>query len=186
MTKSSTPEYNFFIKPNEIEETVKNKDDKTTEYIIFQNNVLHSKNNELTTQMNEMNNEKNELEDYSDKLEKSKSYLQGISKNQYLLSREKDKEIVYYKSKLEQSYDMTLLSGVFTVPYVLLILSNMIGMKVKYAIMVINITTQANMMYTNYKWKQSLYKTEELKEIEKEIKELDHSSEYLHDLIDNS
>ena len=182
----TSPEYNFFIKPTEIEETVKNKDDKSTEYIIFQNNVLHSKNNELTQQLNVSIHEKDELEDYSDKLEKSKSFLQGISKNQYLLSREKDKEIVYYKSNIEQSFQMTLMSGIFTVPYVLLLLSNIVDTKIKYAIMIINTTTQLKMMYNNCKWKQFVYKTEELKEIEKEIKELDNSSEYLHDLIDNS
>lgn len=82
---SSSPISMFFCQ-SDIEKNMQNKekDDKSTQYIIHQNNVLQTKYVNLLNEFNELKAEKDLLEDDNDKLQKSKTCLQGHVKNEYI------------------------------------------------------------------------------------------------------
>lgn len=71
------------------QDTIKNeiltKDNKAVEYIIFQNNTILSELIEKNTKIKELENEREDLEEEIDSLTRSRTCLQGISKNYYEL-----------------------------------------------------------------------------------------------------
>lgn len=71
------------------QDTIKNeiltKDNKAVEYIIFQNNTILSELMEKNTKIKELENEREDLEEEIDSLTRSRTCLQGISKNYYEL-----------------------------------------------------------------------------------------------------
>ena len=70
-------------------DTIKNeiltKDNKAVEYIIFQNNTILSELIEKNMKIKELENEREDLEEEVDSLTRSRTCLQGISKNYYEL-----------------------------------------------------------------------------------------------------
>ena len=115
---TNTPEYSLFIKQSDIDNVIQNNnDDKSTAYIILQNNELHSKYSVISKELSEITNEKLDLEDYNDKLEASKSHIQGITKNQYLISQEKSKETAFYKDCYQYMYENYFYSYLYHIPY---------------------------------------------------------------------
>ena len=181
----SNKEYNLFIKPTKIDDIIANKDDKSTAYIILQNNTLHTKYQEITQKNTELTSENDELESLNDSLERSKSCLQGVAKNQYLLSQEKTKQVEYYKYQVHNCYDQNKLINILTIPYVLLILFHITNFKVLLTIMIIISSSQINQYIENTKWMKQLTNNENIVKIEEEIKLLDKSNDHLHDLIDS-
>jgi hypothetical protein len=178
-------EYNLFIKPSKVEEVLTNKDDKSTEYIILQNNTLHSKHEELKEDIARITTERDELDSLNDNLSRSKSYLQGIAKNQYLLSQERSKQVVYYKDNIEECYNNQMYIHLLSVPYILMILFRILNYKVMVAVMIITMTGQSHLFHKNYKWKKDLPYHPDIIKIDAEIKVLDKSNDHLHELIDN-
>lgn len=181
----SNKEYNFFIKPTEVDNVIENKDDKSTAYIILQNNTLHSKHQELKEELETIKNERDELESLNENLERSKGCIQGLAKNQYLLSQEKTKQVSYYKKQLNYLYDQNEIIYYMSIPYILLILFHITNMKVSITVMIMTTAAQINHYIKNYNWMKQLTKNNDIKEIEDEIKALDKSNDYLHELIDN-
>lgn len=182
----NSKEYNLFIKPTEIEDVISNKDDKSTAYIILQNNILHSKHLELLIDIKNLNNEKDDLENLNDNLSRGKSCVQGIAKNQYLLSQEKDKEIYYYKKYINELYNDKLKTMHFMcIPYLLIILSNFITYKGQLTLVVLVLSGQLNLYISQNKWKKNIDTHKDIIKITDEIKKLDQSNEHLHELIDN-
>ena len=96
----SSPPISMFFCQSEIDKTMqsKEKDDKSTLYIIHQNNVLQTKYMNLLAELNDLKVEKDLLEDDNDKLQKSKTCLQGHVKNEYIRANNY-KTILKHKSK---------------------------------------------------------------------------------------
>ena len=181
----SNKEYNIFIKPTEVEDIIANKDDKSTAYIILQNNTLHSKHQHMTEEIQTLTNERDDLESLNDSLERSKGCLQGVAKNQYLLSQEKSKQVEYYRRQVHTCYNQFEMLNALTLPYVLLILFNITNFKVLLTVMLAISTAQVNQYIENTKWMKDLSKNKEIVKIEDEIRSLDKSNDHLHELIDN-
>ena len=181
---SSSPEYNLFIKPTTISESIAGKDDKTTEYIILQNNTFISQHIDMLSELKEMKAQNDELEEFNEKLERGKGCIQGIAKNQYLLNIEKSKSIKFYKAQLKMCFMNYLYSNIFILPWLIMALFNII-FKIKFALIIITCTVQGKTFYKQYIWYKNLHKNEDIHEIEKEIKVLDTSSDTLHELVDN-
>lgn len=181
----SNKEFNLFIKPTEVEDVIANKDDKSTAYIILQNNTLHSKHLEMLEELKEVTNEKDELESLNESLDRSKSCLQGIAKNQYLLSQEKSKQVEYYKRQVNTMYMQSEFLHFLTLPYILLIMFHISNFKILIASVICITTVQINAYYENHLFIKNLSKNEDIKKIEDEIKTLDKSNDHLHELIDN-
>ena len=181
---SSSPEYNLFIKPTTISESIAAKDDKTTEYIILQNNTFISKHIEMLNELKELKSQNDELEEFNENLGRGKGCIQGIAKNQYLLNIEKTKCTKFYKAQMNTCFTHYLYFNIFIFPWLIMTLFNL-NFKIKIALVVITCTIQSKMFYKQYIWYTNLHKNEDLCKIEKEMKILDTSSDTLHNLIDN-
>lgn len=180
---NSETQYNLFIKPTKIHESVNGKDDKSTEYIILQNNTLVSQHLEDVKEITSLKNQVDELEEYNNNLERGKQCIQGIAKNQYLLNQEKSKMIEYYTSKLCESMYNTGFSHMYTLPLLLVCFLNVFAVKI--AVCIIVFTIQAKSGYIHYKFYKNIGKEQHFIDSTENMKNLDKSSETLHDLIDN-
>lgn len=180
---ASPTEYNLFIKPSKIQESINCKDDKSTEYIILQNNTLFTQHLADVKEITDLKAQVEELEEYNGNLERGKTCIQGIAKNQYLLNQEKTKCIDHYKAKLNASITSNMYANCFTIPLLLTCFVNIFAIKA--AICVIVATMQAHFVYKNYLFYKNIEKNESFVETLEQIKNLDKSSETLHDLIDN-
>ena len=179
---NSSPEFNLFIKQKEIEKIIKSKDDISTAYIILLNNELQSKHQKVSTTFHKLETMKEELEEYNDKLEKSKAHIQGIAKNQYLISQEKTKLITFYKTKFQDTNKQKLLNNLLTIPYLLILIRN-IQFKTTIALVVIISTYQIQNIIKHFKQYKNI---KDVLEIEDNVKKLDQSNDYIFDIIDNS
>ena len=183
---TNKPEYSLFIKQSDIDNVIQSSnDDKSTAYIILQNNELHSKYNALSREITELASEKEELEDYNDKLERSKSHIQGITKNQYLISLEKSKETAFYKNCYQYLYINYLESCLLHIPYNFLIIFSIFSFKVKLSIFFITYSFFFNRSFDVYKFRKESLTGKKITEIKDELTNLDKSNDYLHELIDN-
>jgi hypothetical protein len=177
-------EYNLFIKPSKIEDVLKNKDDKSTEYIILQNNTLVSKHIEYITELSKLKTQNDDLEEYNSTLERGKTCIQGIAKNQYILNQEKTKCIAYYKSKLTSCHIRVLKTNCFTIPLFLICFLDILFV-LKASLSLVVLTIQLLHCYKQYLFHATIENDKELIYSREKIKQLDNSSETLHDLIDN-
>jgi hypothetical protein len=179
-------EYQMFIKPSKVQDVIDNKDDKSTAYIILQNNVLHSKHLDLLEQIEKLTAERDELESINDGLSRSKAHLQGIAKNQYLLSLEKSKLVSHYRASTDYLHRELMLTHLGSIPYVILCyLVTVMSFKFIFAAIVVGFTGQIRLVYDATKWKESLTKGPDIAKVFDEIQSLDKSNDHLHELIDN-
>ena len=93
---------NMYFSSNGIREQVLTKENPSMEYIIFQNNELHTKLSNLKDEYNELEVEKNEKEEEVDGLTKSRTTLQGYVKNEYELAMNWRKLSNIYEKSLKK------------------------------------------------------------------------------------
>lgn len=187
MTTNSKPsEYSLFIKQADIDNVIQSSnDDKSTAYIILQNNELHSKYNAISIQLAELTAEKDELEDYNDKLERGKAHIQGVTKNQYMISQEKTKMIDFYKNSYQDMYSHYIYSCALHIPYNILLYFTVFSTKFKVAIFILTYSLYIHRIIDVYKERINVFNGEKITEIKDELQILDKSNDYLHELIDN-
>lgn len=94
---SDNKQYSLYIKQNEVEESISNKENPSMSYIIFQNNELLRKYEEMASELNDAKKQIEELEEDIDKMQKSKTFLQGLAKNSYILKNHQVEIADYYK-----------------------------------------------------------------------------------------
>ena len=176
----------MFIKQSDIENVIQNtNDDKSTAYIILQNNQLHSKYNSISRKLSEITAQKDELEEYGDKLELSKAHIQGIAKNQYLISQEKSKEISFRKNCYQYMLTALLYSYAIHIPYNFLLLFSVFSIKVKVSLFILTYSFYINRIVDLYRFRKEALSGKEITSIEDELRCLDKSNDHLHELIDN-
>jgi len=186
MNTTKKPEYSLFIKQSDIDNVIQSSnDDKSTTYIILQNNELHSKYNAISRELAELTTQKDELEEYNDKLERGKSHIQGITKNQYMISQEKSKEISFHKDCNQYMFNNYLLQYLIHIPYNFLLMFSVFSIKFKIAIFILTYSICLNQMYDVYKYRKESLTGNKISEIKDELKILDKSNDYLYELIDN-
>lgn len=182
----SSSEYQMFIKPSKVESVIADKDDKSTAYIILQNNVLHSKHLDLLEQIEKLTAERDELESLNDSLCKSKAHLQGIAKNQYLLAQERSKLVDHFRKSVDHCFNECMLTHLFTVVFAILCyLATFTNFQFVLAGILVGFTGQVHVIVQSYKWKEELTKNADIVKVFEEIKTLDKSNDHLHQLIDN-
>ena len=183
---SKPSEYSLFIKQSDIDNVIQSSnDDKSTTYIILQNNELHSKFIAISQELGELRNENDELEEYNGKLEKSKAHIQGITKNQYLISQEKSKEINFYKESYQYIWTNCLYSYALHIPYNFLLMFSIFSFKVKFAIFLVTYSYYTNKCIEIYKFRKDFLNGKKITDIKEELQSLDKSNDHLHELIDN-
>lgn len=184
--ESSTPISMFFCQ-SDIEKNIqskdKDKDDKSTQYIIHQNNVLQTKYVNLLKEFNELKAEKDLLEDDNDKLQKSKTCLQGHVKNEYIRANNY-KMILKHKSDCLSAFlILSLVYNVIATMYMIIPLlttdPHYIMASITTVMAVHGVFLYYGMMY--FKRTQD----EEVKKLVIEIKEIEDSNKYLEELVDN-
>lgn len=180
------PEYSLFLKQSDIDGVIQStNDDKSTAYIILQNNELHTKYSSISRELTELTTEKDELEDYNNKLEMGKAHIQGITKNQYLISQEKTKMIDFHQENYNFMFYQYLYSFLIHIPYNFLLIFSVFSMKIKFAIFVLTYSIYFNHGMDMYKHRKECLNGEKINEIQVELNSLDKSNDYLHELIDN-
>lgn len=185
-TTSKQPEYSLFIKPSDIDTIIQSSnDDKSTSYIILQNNELHSKFNTISIELNELTTLKDELEDYNDKLERGKAHIQGITKNQYLISQEKTKMIDFYVNCYQFMFSNYIYSYALHIPYNFLLYFSIFNLKIKITIFIATYSFFINKSIHVYKFYKESFNGKKITDIKDELSILDKSNDYLHELIDN-
>ena len=88
---------NTFFNKESIKNEILTKDNKAVEYIIFQNNSILTELIEKNSRIKELESERDDFEEEVDSLTRSRTCLQGISKNyNELFEMEKKKNIMIY------------------------------------------------------------------------------------------
>lgn len=104
-TSTKFEEYKLVLKKENIDEVLQNnKEDKTTAYLILQNNYLHSVVESMKDQINELKNQNEELEEDNDRLQTSKTYISGLAKNRFEIAVEY-KHIIAKQNEIIDSWE---------------------------------------------------------------------------------
>jgi hypothetical protein len=183
---SSVP-VSFFLKKSDIDENVidkKDVTDKSTAYIIYQNNTLMKQFHEVMQENNALKSEKEELEEYNDKLEKGRTCLQGYVKNEHdTVDKYKKLNEIYLKS-INKWKGFMAMSHVFTLVYIIMLCATL---KMRFIIpMLCLLGTQIYWCMNTYTPIVEFYtKSSEIKELKETIAKNKKNIVYLDDLIDN-
>ena len=176
---------NMFFSTNDIKNKVIPKEDKSTSYIIFQNNELHTKLQNLQKEMNEVNEEKTEMENEISSLTRARTCLQGYVKNEFELATNWKFMASSYKDHLIKFEKAWVISCLFNLLFMVLL--SMIG-SFSLRITVVSLyipttfTLTAMRIHNLHKgWSTNEKNKETLEKIEK----IDKSNVYIQELVDN-
>lgn len=183
--QSQTPVQLFFANGNNsTNENNKDTSNASVSYIIMQNDVLHQKYDSVKTELNELKMEKDELETDNDRLQKSRTCLQGYTKNEFIRATEYKKLNKMYKSAVRlrtfNFYTCNIISMAYIIIPYLAIPSYVLPFTTT-AILSIHV-------YILYRCDHNIKKTLERSAIlnsQKEINIIEKSSKMIEDIIDN-
>lgn len=180
--ESAKPISMFFCQ-SDIEKNSLNKEDKSTQYIIHQNNVLQTKYVNLLQEFNELNAEKELLEEDNDKLQKSKTCLQGHVKNEYIRANNY-KMILKHKAKCLSAF--LILFFVYNVIATIYMIIPFLTADPNY-IMAFIITVMA--VHFGFLYYGTVYfkriNDQDVEKLVIENKEIEDSNKYFEELVDN-
>lgn len=182
-TLKETP-INLFIKQNDIDNNVLNKDDSSTAYIIYQNNVIQGKYHKLISEFNELKNEKEMLEDDNDRLQKTRTCLQGHVKNEFI-------KATCYKDLLDnttvivnEQMRMFLICNLMSIFYMLIPFMNL---TYYYSITLLFtiVSIHSSIIFKTYTKIHKLNTNERILQIKEDIVEIEKASTLIEELVDN-
>jgi hypothetical protein len=182
-TVKETP-INLFIKQTDIENNVLNKDDSSTAYIIYQNNVIQGKYHKLISEYNELKNEKDMLEEDNDRLEKSKTCLQGHVKNEFIKANCYKELLTNTNEILNEQMKMFLVCNVLSILYMIIPFLNL-SYHYSLGFLITTVTIHSSIIMKGYNRIIQLKKDDEIKKTEDEIMEIEKSSKLIEELVDN-
>ena len=119
MTEQSPKGFSFFLGSSV--EKINEKDNKSLEYIVVQNDFLHKRVEELQKQVEELTKEKDDFEEDNERFEKRMVALRGITFNEFEMSKLLEQTIKGYKQtiirhkNIELEYKKALNSDYITV-----------------------------------------------------------------------
>jgi hypothetical protein len=161
----------------------KDKDDKSTQYIIYQNNVLQTKYVNLLKEFIELTAEKDLLEDDNDKLQKSKTCLQGHVKNEYIRATNY-KMIIKQKAECLSAFIILLFAyNVIATMYMIIPLLTTDRTYIVASIITIMVFQVVCLYYGMVYFKR--INNQAVKKLTTENKEIEKSNKYLEELVDN-
>lgn len=182
-TVKETP-VNLFIKQTDIDNNVLNKDDSSTAYIIYQNNIIQGKYHKLISEFNELKNEKDTLEEDNDRLEKAKSCLQGHVKNEFV-------KATCYKDLLTNTTEivniqmkMFLVCNLISIFYMII---PFINFTINYSLVMILtiVSIHSSIIINTYNKINALKTDDKIQKTEQDIDEIEKSSLLIEELVDN-
>lgn len=176
---------NMFFSMNDIKNKVIPQDDKSTSYIIFQNNELHTKLETLKKEMTEVNEEKMEMETEIDSLTRSRTCLQGYVKNEFELASNWKFMASSYKDHLEKFEKAWVISGLINLLF--MVLFSMIGsfsLRITAVSLYIPTTFTLTAIHI-YELHKGWSTDEKNKETLESIEKINKSNAYIQDLVDN-
>lgn len=175
---------NLFIKQSDIDDNVLNKDDSSTAYIIYQNNIIQGKYHKLISEYNELKNEKDTLEEDNDRLEKSKTCLQGHVKNEFIKATCYKELLTNTTEMLSEQMKMFLICNLVSILYMIVPFMNLSHHYSLVLILTI-VTVHTSIIMKGYEKMVEMKKDEKIKKIEDEITEIEKSSKLIEELVDN-
>ena len=181
---TNTPMSLFFCQ-SEVDKHIQNKDDKSTAYIIHQNNILQTKYVDLLNEFNELKAEKDSLEEDNDKLQKAKTCLQGHVKNEYIRANNykmiagNTEKGMYTLIKFMFSGNIVATPMYMAVPF---ITDNKL-----YTLMILLtvVTIHATTLYKGLVELKRIAYAANITKIVMDNKEIEKSNTYLEELVDN-
>tara|TARA_B110000037_G_scaffold57559_1_gene70194 strand:+ start:6917 stop:7477 length:561 start_codon:yes stop_codon:yes gene_type:complete len=175
---------NLFIKQTDIDNNVLNKDDSSTAYIIYQNNIIQGKYHKLISEFNELRNEKDTLEEDNDRLEKTKTCLQGHVKNEFIKATCYKDLLTNTSEILNEQMKMFLVCNLMSIFYMIIPFMNF---TINYSLaMILTIVSIHSSIIINTYNKINLLKTDEkIQKTEQDIDEIEKSSILIEELVDN-
>ena len=182
-TVKETP-INLFIKQTDIDNNVLNKDDSSTAYIIYQNNVIQGKYHKLISEYNELVNEKDMLEEDNDRLEKAKTCLQGHVKNEFIKANCYKELLTNTTEILNEQMKMFLVCNLLSIFYMIIPFMNLEHHYSLTLLMTI-ISIHSYVIIKTYNKITTLKSEDKIKKIEDEITEIEKSSTLIEELVDN-
>ena len=182
-TIKETP-LNLFIKQSDIDNNVLNKDDSSTAYIIYQNNIIQGKYHKLINEYNELKNEKDNLEEDNDRLEKTKTCLQGHVKNEFIKATCYKNILTNTTEILNEHMKVFLVCTLVSTFYMIIPFMNL-SRHYSFAFLLTIVTMHSSLLMKGYDRIIKLKKDEKIKKIEDEIMEIEKSSKLIEELIDN-
>jgi hypothetical protein len=174
----------FYMKQNQVEETIQKSDDSSTEYIIMQNNNIHNKYLETVKENVVLTHTNEEIERDNDVLQKAKTCLQGHVKNEYYRA-ENYKLINEFQSKtltciLKLFYTCNIICLLYMIiPFINC--DNLIKITTIFAVIIVHLIY----LYEGLKRFNMNINNKKVIELLKEIKEIESSNKYLEELVDN-
>jgi len=176
---------NMYFSSNEIKKNVLPKEDRTTAYIIFQNNELHTKLEALKKEMQEIVEERDDIERDVSSLTRTRTCLQGYVKNEYELAANWKLLATSYKEHLIKFEKGWALSCVVNMLFMCIIC--MINHHVfRNTLMSIYIPIKLALNGIQiHKLHVSWYKSEKNKQLIDIIEKIDKSNMYIQELVDN-
>lgn len=175
---------NFFIKQTDIDNNVLNKDDSSTAYIIYQNNIIQGKYHKLIGEHNKLQNEKDLLEEDNDRLEKTKTCLQGYVKNEYTKANCYKELLTHTKEILQEQMNMFLVCNLMSIFYMIIPFLSL-SHNYSLALILTILSIHSSAVMKGYERIFQLRKDETIKNITEEIKEIENSSKLIEELVDN-
>ena len=176
---------NMYFSSNGIREQVLTKENPSMEYIIFQNNELHTKLSNLKDEYNELEVEKNEKEEEVDGLTKSRTTLQGYVKNEYELAMNWRKLSNIYEKSLKKYEKLWILSVSLNILLVIMI-SFIFNNNLRFTLLFVYLTSYA---YLNgkkiYELRVYFKENEVIINSKNEIKKINKGNAYIQELVDN-
>ena len=176
---------NMYFSSNGIREQVLTKENPSMEYIIFQNNELHTKLSNLKDEYNELEVEKNEKEEEVDGLTKSRTTLQGYVKNEYELAMNWRKLSNIYEKSIKKYEKLWILSVSLNILLVIL-MSFIFNNNLRFTLLFVYLSTYA---YFNgkkvYELRNYFKENEIIINSKNEIKKINKGNAYIQELIDN-
>lgn len=182
INQTQTPVQLFFA--NGKNENEVPKDNSSVSYIIMQNDVLHQKYDCMKNELNELKVEKDELEIDNDRLQKSRTCLQGYTKNEFIRANEYKKLNKMYKNAFKLLTHYFYTCNIISIAYVIIPY-----LSIPYYVLPFTTTSILSVhIFILYKTESNVKKCLEKSLIfksTKEINSIEKSSKLLEDIIDN-
>lgn len=178
-----TPVQLFFANGSKNENEIP-KDNSSVSYIIMQNDVLHQKYDTIKSELHELKVQNDELETDNDRLQKSRTCLQGYTKNEFIRANEYKKLNKMYKNAIKLLTHYFYTCNIISIAYVMIPY-----LSIPFYVLPFTTTSIVSVhIFMIYKSEKNLKSTLEKSLIfksTKEINAIEKSSRLLEDIIDN-
>jgi len=171
----------MFFCQSDIEKNIKDKDDKSTAYIIHQNNAIQTRYHDILNEFNELKAEKDILEEDNDKLQKAKTCLQGHVKNEFIRANNYRIIIENKNNVISNIFKLLFVCNMTSMLYMIIQLVPIY----KLLFLFTSVTIHMTFIYNGVIHLRTIVNDGDIKKLTIENTEIEKSNKYLDELVDN-